>query len=117
MKATAMSFDHITDRPKPGKYLGKLVKSGPMIPIELRDVSWRNEDGELMEDERFELLVCGQPSDAPEHIWPYLCRQPVSDDEYEYQLAKVQWANEYAPYRPEANPRQPVNIDDLPPAI
>jgi len=112
-----MPVEHVTDRPAPGKYMGRIVKGGPMVPVELRDVSWRDEDGELMEDERFELLICGEVSVLPEHSWPYLCRQPIDDAEYEYQLAKGKWAQQHAPYQPEANTTQPVNIDELPPAI
>lgn len=110
-------------RPRPGYFTVKLAKGGVLVPARI----WR-------------LCHCtpvGGPNNRP-HDWSPLCDRfpplyaeidgkPASVDrlwtsgreidkaEYDYMVANTQWARQYTPGDPIANPRQPVDVTKLPP--
>jgi hypothetical protein len=47
----------------------------------------------------------------PFKVW---INTPITKEEFEYYMATKRWAEENAPYMPEAKPREAVNIDELP---
>lgn len=60
-------------------------------------------------------FVGGEEAD-PFEQWSFVAGNPISAIDYETMLAQHAWDRTYAPASPGANPRQPVNIRQLPPA-
>lgn len=98
-----------TDEPQCGFFKRRLVKDGPFVPARI----WLNqpvddETGELCDDETLQCEVNGAYADAHEQ-WTWLAGNPISEAEYKYLAATVQWSAWHAPHEPMANPRQPVD--------
>lgn len=105
------------EEPQAGWFKTKLVKHGPWVPARIWLTSFTDEHGDLIEDEAFWCEVNGSPRDAYWE-WHYLCRYPISEDEFHYMLAVQKWAEVNAPSEPEANPRQAVDwMTVRPPSI
>lgn len=105
------------DTPEAGLYKTQLVKRGPWVPVRI----WRGfpidpETGETREAGGWlwRALVNGEPTSIW-RVWPYCGRNRISTEEYWYLLDLNTWARKYAPYAPEANPRQPVDLNRQPP--
>lgn len=106
----------MSDAPRPGYWLCKLVKGGPLVPcaIELRACPHEPGDpGNVME--RSPVLVgfiAGEevhPSRVP---WQY--GNPISAADYRYRLANAEWAMRHAPDEPIAKPREKINLMAVP---
>jgi hypothetical protein len=51
----------------------------------------------------------------PLDVWTGRKVAVISEDEYELRLAQLKWDRDFAPDRPELQPRKPVSLGDLPP--
>lgn len=115
----------IGDTPVAGYYTTSLVRGGPQVPVRV----WFGNaivDGE--EQDRGEAWHCEINGETdyiekdPEHpeyrcripfpmwkVWPYCAKNPISEATYRYMLDKAKWAVEYAPERPQAQPRKEID--------
>lgn len=77
------------DLPVPGLYRMRAERKGRWLAVEIRDVTWRDEDtGELMEDQRWEATRDGEAV-AVERVWPWAARHPIDAAEYQRLLANA----------------------------
>ena len=53
-------------------------------------------------------------SNPPAEADRILTLTPITKEEFEYFTATKKWAEESAPYMPEANPRKAVDLNELP---
>ena len=84
----------MSDTPRPGFYLTRLCRGGPMVPVE------------VYQDPRFEAgfgaFAGGSQIDVFK-VWPYCAREPVDKAEYDYRLALLlhhESTGEWHRYRP-----------------
>ena len=92
------------NEPEAGFYLIRRVKGGILMPVRI----WIAEDGPVFAKRGFDLV----PWDW---IWPWCARHPVDETEYQRRMARKVWARENDKESPEANPKRPIDLDDLPP--
>lgn len=85
-----------------------------MVPVKITMVQDIGDDGELLGPPSFEALQDGEPVKAHD-IWTWVADQPISETDYEFMVAKADYAKKYTPNAPEANPRKKVNRKDIPP--
>lgn len=86
----------MSDTPVAGYYLARLVRGGPMVPIDIyRDP--RTPSG-------FAALAAGEIIDVW-RVWPHCGRNPVDEDEYRYRLAHLDNAEAAG----EIDRRKPIN--------
>jgi hypothetical protein len=103
------------NRPVCGFYTMTLVKKGPLVPVEIRDVSERDyelgrpESDYLMEDQRWIAVINGEEK-AVEHAWPWCSKSPITEAEYRYLLADARHAADWRPDDPKANPRKAIDL-------
>ena len=95
------------DSPRPGWYKAKLVRGGPFVAVDI----WFEAEGGGQE---LHCLVDGEPAD-PYKTWPLWGAVEINQAEYDRLLAKADHAKQHEPGRPEANPRKPVKLRELPP--
>lgn len=63
--------------------------------------------GELLDrSPRWQCLVNGEYFDDFNRIWPACARDPLTEEEYNFLIAKHQWALKHAPDSGLANPRR-----------
>lgn len=101
------------DRPEEGLFLLRLVRGGPLVGaaiVRLPDHRWAAQiDGQW----------CGEPHGDPVRaagvfrIWTSGKR--VNLEEFQFRLGMRVWAEKHAPFHPAANPRQPIDLSELPP--
>lgn len=104
----------IPDQPQAGYYQRRLVRLGPFVPCRI----WREAelDPNTGAPTGAEVILCevnGQRRD-PLAEWDRLCRMPIQLKDYRFAVANGDWAMKYAPKEPAANPREPVNIANMP---
>lgn len=92
---------------------GALIKDAPLVPARIWMHQVTDEIGELTEPEVLLCEVNGRPKDPLEQ-WLYLCKRPISREEYRHLMALGKWAREYEPESPLAKPDQGVNWNDEP---
>lgn len=100
------------EEPRCGFFKRKLVKNGPWVPARL----WLYqpiEDGCLVGDSVWQCEVNGKMADA-EREWSWLNGNPISEAEYNYLVAAIDWTTQHAPDEPRANPYQPVDWLSVP---
>jgi hypothetical protein len=100
----------ITTEPVPGFYQRRMVKHGPMVPVAI----WIDQDidpetGELMADEVMRCLVNGKDADAQAQ-WSDVAGHPITEREYRFLTASVDYARQHAPEMPLAQPRQAIDL-------
>lgn len=103
----------ITDAPQCGWFKRRLVKNGPWIPARIWLDQPTDELGELTGDETLRCEVNGREAD-PQEQWTWLAANPVSKAEYRFISATINWATQYAPGEPMANPTRPVDWAAIP---
>jgi hypothetical protein len=104
------------DRPEPGFFKMRLTRGGPWVPailyrpcpIEFNPETFQGVDRVY----HLEAEIDGRPVGL-DRIWGYGRRIPMA--EYLFLKANSAWVRQYAPHLPEANPRQPIDFDTLPP--
>lgn len=112
------------NNPIPGHYLVKLVRNGPDVPVRIRRTchctihggsanaphDWRDDC------DRYPPIaaeIAGEPVPV-ERVWPGAAKKPIDAKEFHYRMAVRAWAIQHAPDSPEANPRQPVDLNRMP---
>jgi hypothetical protein len=95
--------------PECGWFKVQMVRRGPYVPARI----WLHQEvdpetGELACDERFVCEVNSQEKDVA-WWWSKMCRHPISQAEFNYLIAKREWAEEHSPHEPAVNPSQPVD--------
>lgn len=102
------------ETPSSGWFQRRLVKDGPMVPVRITVIQEIGDDGELLGPLVFEALEDGKPVKARD-IWTWVADQPISEQDYEFMMAKIAYAKVHMPNAPEANPRRAVRRKDIPP--
>lgn len=101
------------DDPKCGWFKRKLVKGSVFVPAKIWMHQPVDEDGELVGEEELQCEVDGQRRD-PAAEWSYLSAHPVPESEFKFLTDNREWADNYAPHEPYANPTQPVDWRKVP---
>lgn len=91
--------------PQPGFYKRRLVRGGPFVPCRIWIFSPVDENGDLVGDEKLQAECNGKFAD-PESQWEWLRSMPITEAEYNYLVAAIDWAKENAPDEPMANVRE-----------
>lgn len=74
-----------------------MERNGPWRAVLIRDVTERDpETGELLEDQRFEALV-NDSLVSIDRVWPWVAKNPISDQEYEELLGRAQIGHNQPP--------------------
>lgn len=120
------------DIPVAGFYSTRLVKGGIKCPVRIyfgcpivdgeqldRSPRWcvlingasarteRNDEGDAI----------GRVPHPVDSVWPYCALNPISKSEYRFQLRRVYWAKQHAPWHPAARPREPIDLHSLKPGF
>lgn len=115
-------------QPQVGFYWRRLVRNGPRVPVRIHrtclctpcDTSGGFLPHEWSEAcDRSGVLraeVDGREVD-PREVWLWCCENRITEDEYRLLRAQAQWAREWAPERPEANPTRQVNLAEMRPIL
>lgn len=104
------------DRPEPGHWLVRLVRGGPLVPARIFWAQTTHEPGNpenLMERSPFLAAEVGGDVVEVDSVW-HRRGTPITEAEYRYRLAEMQWATEHAPAEAIAKPRQPVDFTAIP---
>lgn len=104
------------DQPEEGFYRTRLVKNGVWVPVKITYGPPRDPDtGETLDRSwRWTALRAGEEVDVFD-VWPGCSGAPITEEEYEFQLADAAWARKYAPIDPKANPRKAVDLNAMAP--
>lgn len=104
----------ITHEPQCGFFKRKLVKGGVFVPARIWIEAEIDVDyGELFTDEIIRCQVGGEDRDAAEE-WPWLCANPISENEFNFLSADAVWCRINQPLAPEAQPRRSIFPRALP---
>lgn len=96
-----------------GWFKRRLVKGGPFVAARIWLDAQVDEAGDLVSDEVMRCEVDGERRD-PESEWSWLCGQPITESEFDWLSASVNWARAHSPGEPMANPREPVDWARVP---
>jgi hypothetical protein len=97
----------VADEPQCGYFQRKLVKGGIMVPARMWLEQDIGDDGELLGAE-LRCEVNGSPAD-PFDQWSHIAGNPISEGEFNYMVARRNWAAWHAPHEPAANARKPID--------
>lgn len=89
-KALASGGPVPTNEAQPGFYLAKL--HGKMLPARIFYYGARDEDGELIEDERLRCTIGGVECDV-EESWDLCAKRPITQAEFDDRTAEMHYAN------------------------
>lgn len=104
----------ITQEPQPGYYKRKLVKGGVFVPARIWMVQPVDlETGELVGDEILQAEVNGSFAE-PEDCWSWLCSNPITEAEFNYLTARIDFAQRHEPEDPFADARKPIDLNKTP---
>jgi len=100
--------------PRCGWYKRRLVKGGVFVPARI----WMAQDicpetGELLSDEILQCEVNGSWAD-PEEEWTWVCSNPISEQEFNYLTARIDYAIRYEPEDAYAAPNRSIEINRTP---
>ncbi|MEN6302221.1 MAG: hypothetical protein ABFD96_05810 [Armatimonadia bacterium] len=97
------------DEPQCGWFKRTLARGGVFVPARIwlfQDVDPKT--GQLLDDELLQCEVDGMRRDAYDE-WSWLCRNPITEAEFDYLTALRRHAVQHEPDLPIANPRKPVD--------
>lgn len=98
-----------------GWYTRRMVRGGVRVPVEIKLIQIIDpEIGELLEDERFEATVDGEPANVT-NIWTYCASNPISREEFEFMSKDAAWCRVHAPNDPKTRVMAPVDLNEMPP--
>jgi hypothetical protein len=103
----------LEDAPQCGFFKRRLVRNGPFVPAKIWLYQPIGEGGELEGDEKLQCEVNGKFAD-PELQWEWLRQNPITEAEYNYLVAAIDWTKENAPDQPMANERTAVDWNKIP---
>lgn len=105
----------VPDLPQVGCYERRLAKGGVFEPA----IIWRESEFDPITGERtgMQILRCqvGEMAADPFHEWPRLCRSPIEQSKYDFEMADRRWATVYATDDPKLKPQKPVDFYNLKP--
>lgn len=114
-----MSEHRRIDRPEPGYWKIRLAKGVPHVATSIIRVPYVPEgDGEEARMERgphFEAFIDGEPA-RPMDVWLRF-GEPITKDEHDAMLRSAAKARRETPLSPQANPRQPIDINTTKPVF
>ena len=92
--------------PQCGWFKTRVARGGPYVPVRI----WIEQEacpetGELLSDEIVKCEVNGRETD-PIAAWPWVCGEPITESEFNYMVARADFALTWAPHEPAANPFQ-----------
>ena len=103
----------VEDGPQCGWFKRRLVRHGPFVPCKIWIFSPTDENGDLVGDEVLQAECNGRRAD-PEAQWEWLRQNPITEAEFNYLVAMIDWTRENAPDEPMANERQAVDWNRIP---
>lgn len=104
----------IHSEPECGFFKRKLVRGGCYVPVRIWLYSDVDHDtGELLSDEQLQCEVNGEYAD-PEDQWLWVADHVITIAEYNYLVARRDWALVNDALDPHSNPRAAVNWLSLP---
>ena len=100
--------------PRCGWYKRRLVRGGVFVPARI----WMVQDicpetGELLSDEVLRCDVNGCSAD-PEEAWTWISGHPVTEQEFRYLAARIDFAIRHEPHDPFATPSRPIDLNQTP---
>lgn len=100
--------------PHCGWFKRKLVKGGVFVPARI----WMFQDvepdtGELLSDELMQCEVNGAQAD-PEEAWSWICAHPITEQEFNYLAARIDFAQRHEPDDAFAQPTKPIDMNSTP---
>ena len=100
--------------PQCGWFITKLVSGGPWVPARI----WLEQEvcpetGELLGPEILKCEINGRERD-PIEAWPWLASNPIDEGAFAYLVAKEEFARQWAPHEPAANPFKRVDWSNVP---
>jgi 5'-3' exonuclease len=100
--------------PPCGFYRTRIVRGGPWVPARI----WREPylDPDTGADSGKDVLRCeinGKDKDAMA-VYPWLCRHPTKESEFQFQVADFDHAKNYRPDDPKATPAAAIEITKQP---
>ena len=104
----------IDNTPQCGFFKRKLVKGGVFVPARIwmfQDID--AETGELLSDELLQCEVNGTYAD-PEDAWSWICSNPITEQEFRYLSARIDFALRHDPDDPFAAPTKPIDLNATP---
>ena len=104
----------ISSVPECGWFKRKLVKGGVFVPARIwmfQDID--PETGELVSDELLQCEVNGASAD-PEDAWSWICSNPITEQEFRYLSARIDFALRHEPDDPFAAPTKPIDLNATP---
>ncbi len=108
------------DLPEVGYYETALVQGGVLVPVEIALHQEIDEDtGELADDTFFYGSIGGEYATEPQitDIWTWCARYPIPRNKFRHMIDKIKYAKVYEPWTPEADPFQPVDLNDIEPSF
>ncbi len=91
----------------------RLRRLGPEMPASIAEIEHEpgNPDNHL---DTGAILVAniGYEERDPIEVWN-MVKRPISDADYRFHMARVDWVREHAPDEPEAKPRKAVDLTTL----
>lgn len=109
---TDEAFD--PNQPEPGYYRRRLVRGGPWVAVRI----WRGfgrcpHTGDILE-RGWQLRCTVAGADAnPFDQWLWVCREPITEQEFKYLTDIKNYAVEHEPDLPEATPRSAVDFNKI----
>jgi hypothetical protein len=98
--------------PQPGYWLMRMVKGGPRVPATICIVHTTREPGEesnLMDRSPFiAAFIAGDPVSIDD-VW-HRRGEPITESEYRFRVADLEYARRYAPDEPQAAPRKKIDL-------
>ena len=100
--------------PRCGWYKRRLVRGGVFVPARI----WMVQDicpetGELLSDEVLRCEINGFAAD-PEEAWTWISGHPVTEQEFRYLAARIDFAIRHEPHDPFAMPSRPIDLNRTP---
>ena len=106
----------MSDRARPGFWLCRLVRGGPLVPCAIvRQATQHEPDsaGNVMDrSPQLVGIIDGEIVHPDKVPWQY--GTPIMPDEYRYQVARAEWSRKHAPSEPAANPRERIDMMKTP---
>lgn len=94
--------------PQVGYFKRKLVRGGPWVPAAIFWAGPRDDDGNLIGDEKLVCIVNGVARD-PVDEWTYLLGQPITEEEYRYLCDLRAYAKAHDSAEPLAEPHKAID--------
>ena len=106
--ALAGEEPEITATAQCGWFKRRLVRGGPWVPARIWLVQEIDDAGELIAPELLQAECNGEYAD-PDDVWSYVAANPITEAEFKFLSATIEWSQTNAPHEPMANPRQAVD--------